>query len=185
VGVARTTANQTEFDGFGQLNRVGNKLPGLIKNRVEKTYANILQGINKALNFVEVENSNAGTRAFPPVAKEPLNDAEFHSFLDPVGCLVHGKELRQAVFRGGIEPSLRKVVWKHILNVYPEGMPGRQRIDYIKSLASQYEELKAEWKSVADMSSSVSTPPAFCSGTAHSRAVALDQVCTRVTELHL
>lgn len=40
----------------------------------------------------------------------------------------------------------RKVVWKHILNVYPDGMTGKERMDYIKKKANEYYALRAEWK---------------------------------------
>lgn len=40
----------------------------------------------------------------------------------------------------------RKVVWKHLLNVYPEGMSGRERMDYIKKKATEYEKLRDTWK---------------------------------------
>lgn len=41
---------------------------------------------------------------------------------------------------------LRKVVWKHILNVYPEGMTGKERMDYIKMKANEYYSLRTRWK---------------------------------------
>ena len=40
----------------------------------------------------------------------------------------------------------RKVVWKHILNVYPEGMTGKERMDYIKRKANEYYALRTRWK---------------------------------------
>lgn len=45
----------------------------------------------------------------------------------------------------GIDPPMRKVVWKHLLGVYPVGMTGRQRIDYMKKKANEYEDLKQTW----------------------------------------
>lgn len=33
-----------------------------------------------------------------------------------------------------------------MLNVYPEGMSGRERMDYIKRKAAEYETLKGTWK---------------------------------------
>lgn len=38
------------------------------------------------------------------------------------------------------------MVWKHILNVYPSGMCGKERMDYIKNKASEYVELRETWK---------------------------------------
>ena len=41
--------------------------------------------------------------------------------MDNVGELVRPRELRIVVYKGGVEPALRKVVWKHLLGVYPQG----------------------------------------------------------------
>lgn len=38
------------------------------------------------------------------------------------------------------------MVWKHILNVYPDGMTGRQRMDYMKEKAAEYCKLRECWK---------------------------------------
>jgi hypothetical protein len=72
-------------------------------------------------------------------------------------------------------------VWKHILNVYPEGMTGRQRLDYVKQLSQQYHhELKHEWQNLVNISSCIATPPAYnsndstaavCRATAYERIV--------------
>jgi hypothetical protein len=40
----------------------------------------------------------------------------------------------------------RKVVWKHILNVYPDGMSGKERMDYMKKKAYEYQALRDCWK---------------------------------------
>lgn len=111
------------------------RLHGLF-NQVGKTI-NLVQ---KAFNFGEDEN----TVTTPP--KPPLSDEYFWRFLDPVGQIINAKELRSYIYFGGIEPSLRKVVWKHILNVYPKGMTGKERMDYIKKKASEYVDLKKIWK---------------------------------------
>ncbi|CAG0913289.1 unnamed protein product [Notodromas monacha] len=144
-----------------------NKLHGIIKTKVERTYNNILQGLNKAFSFVELDPMTVGGIS----VKNPVNDAEFHSFLDAVGCLVKPKELRTAVFRGGIEPSLRKVVWKHILNIYPPGMTGRERMVYVKNLCAQYEMLKAEWITSASFAAAAATPPCIETRNSYERIV--------------
>lgn len=40
----------------------------------------------------------------------------------------------------------RKVVWKHILNVYPQGMSGKERMDYMKKKSYEYETLRDIWR---------------------------------------
>ncbi|CAG4998389.1 unnamed protein product [Parnassius apollo] len=106
---------------------------GLIMNQVEKTF-NI---VSRALNLYEDPNT-------PP--RPPLNDIEFRAFLDAVGQITNTSKLREVIYCGGIEPSLRKVVWKHILNVYPDGMTGKERMDYIKRKANEYYALRSRWK---------------------------------------
>lgn len=116
------------------------KFPGLIMNKVEKT----LNMVQRALGNLAEESSQQNIQ--PP--RPPLTDAEFRRFLDPIGQVIHSKELRAVIYFGGIEPSLRKVVWKHILNVYPDGMSGRERMDYMKRKAQEYQSLRERWKTL-------------------------------------
>jgi hypothetical protein len=78
-----------------------NRLPGLILNQVEKTFS-IVQ---RALNLVEEQQPAISDH--PP--RSPLTDAEFRKFLDPVGQVVQCRDLRMAIYYGGIEASLRYV----------------------------------------------------------------------------
>ncbi|XP_018604455.1 TBC1 domain family member 25 [Scleropages formosus] len=77
--------------------------------------------------------------------KPPLNDAEFHSYLNSQGQLTRPEELRLRIYHGGVEPSLRKVVWRYLLNVYPDGLTGQERMDYMKRKTREYDQLKGEW----------------------------------------
>lgn len=112
------------------------KLPGLIMNQMEKT----LSIMQKAFNLNDEDDYNSG----PP--RSPLSDNEFRTFLDSVGLITQPSDLRRVIFFGGIDPSLRKVVWKHLLHVYPTGMSGRQRMDYMKSKSQEYHRLRSVWK---------------------------------------
>lgn len=106
--------------------------------------------MEKTLNLVQRALGNFGEDSnqttLPPRA--PLTDAEFRKFLDPIGQIIQSKELRAVIYFGGIEPSLRKVVWKHILNIYPEGMSGRERMDYMKRKSQEYINLRDAWKNL-------------------------------------
>ncbi|KAG7477526.1 hypothetical protein MATL_G00070530 [Megalops atlanticus] len=77
--------------------------------------------------------------------KPPLSDAEFHSYLNSQGQLTRPEELRLRIYHGGVEPSLRKVVWRYLLNVYPDGLTGQERMDYMKRKTREYDQLKGEW----------------------------------------
>ncbi|KAF6215397.1 hypothetical protein GE061_010149 [Apolygus lucorum] len=114
-------------------------LQGFILNHVEKTF-NMVQ---RALNLTE-EPQTEPVSGLPP--RSPLMDAEFRQFLDPIGQVVNAQELRSVIYFGGIDPSLRKVVWKHILNVYPNGMSGKERMDYMKIKSNEYYRLRDCWR---------------------------------------
>lgn len=114
-------------------------LPFNFSSQMEKT----LNMVQRALGNLGEESSHQ-QNVHPP--RPPLTDAEFRRFLDPIGQVVHSKDLRAVIYFGGIEPSLRKVVWKHILNVYPEGMSGRERMDYMKRKAQEYQNLRERWR---------------------------------------
>ncbi|XP_077368006.1 TBC1 domain family member 25 isoform X2 [Festucalex cinctus] len=77
--------------------------------------------------------------------KPPLSDTEFHSYLNSQGQLTRPEELRLRIYHGGVEPSLRKVVWRYLLNVYPDGLSGQERMDYMKRKTREYDRLKKEW----------------------------------------
>lgn len=102
---------------------------------MEKTFSMV----TRALNFVEDQTILQPIRA-------PLSDTEFRTFLDSVGQIIHPHTLRNVIYGGGIDPSLRRVVWKHILNVYPDGMTGRERMDYMKRKSSEYYRLRDTWR---------------------------------------
>lgn len=77
---------------------------------------------------------------------QPLDDAEWRAMLDECGRLVSQERLRLVVYQKGVEPSLRPVVWRHLLNVYPDGLTGEERIAYTRSLAIQYQAQKTCWQ---------------------------------------
>ena len=64
--------------------------------------------------------------------KPPMSDMEFHNYLDSAGFMVKPNEFRLSIYQGGIESSLRRVAWRHLLNIFPENMSGRERFDYLK-----------------------------------------------------
>lgn len=136
--------------GAGQ-KYVQNKLPGLIMNQMEKT----LSMVTKALNFVD-------DPMLSQIQRPPLSDNEFRYYCDSVGQIIHQMELRKVIFSGGIDPSLRRVVWKHILNVYPSGLTGKERMDYIKKKSTEYYTLRETWrKAVLEQGTSVSGELAY------------------------
>lgn len=102
---------------------------------MEKTFSIV----SKALNLADDPSA-------PVIQRPPLSDSEFRYYCDSVGQIIHQMELRKVIFSGGIDPSLRRVVWKHILNVYPSGLTGKERMDYIKKKSAEYYNLREKWR---------------------------------------
>lgn len=104
-------------------------------NHMEKTFSLV----SKALNLADDPSA-------PLIQRPPLSDSEFRYYCDSVGQIINQVELRKVIFSGGIDPSLRRVVWKHILNVYPSGLTGKERMDYIKKKSAEYYNLRERWR---------------------------------------
>ena len=75
-----------------------------------------------------------------------LTDAQLKSFMDRVGRVCHFQGLRRAVAAGGVEPSLRRVVWRLLLGVFCSDLSGAERLAFMARCATEYRELKTRWK---------------------------------------
>ncbi|KAH9490643.1 hypothetical protein Btru_052212 [Bulinus truncatus] len=78
--------------------------------------------------------------------KPPMCDMEFKNYLDSEGHMIRPNEFRLSVYQGGIEPSLRRVAWRHLLNIFPINMSGQCRFDYMKRKEEEYRNLREEWR---------------------------------------
>ncbi|KAM4643679.1 TBC1 domain family member 25 isoform 2-T2 [Amazona ochrocephala] len=78
----------------------------------------------------------------PPPPCAPLSDADLRTYLGPGGRLLRPHDLRLHVYHGGVEPGLRKVVWRYLLNVFPPGLSGQERLAHLRRKAGEYTALK-------------------------------------------
>jgi len=108
-----------------------------ILTKMEKTITMMQQALNL--------NGGSNLEFAIGSSTAPLTDSEFTDYRDGVGTLVNIDKFRQRVFQGGLEPSLRRVVWKHLLNVYPDGLTGSERMKYIGKKSDEYRRLKNDW----------------------------------------
>ena len=95
--------------------------------------------------FISSGLKHSDNETFKPV-KPPMSDMEFHNYLDSAGFMVKPNEFRLSIYQGGIEPSLRRVAWRHLLNIYPADMSGRDRFDYMKRKEEEYRKLREQWR---------------------------------------
>ena len=126
----------------GLVTKSSTQAQGFFKRHANTTLPSLTSRFRAALNLelTEQEGLAPETPAGPPVS-----DAMFRSFLNKVGQVVAPREFRLAVYRGGLEPGLRKIAWKHLLNLYPAGLTGGERLAYLKERSRSYTDLKADW----------------------------------------
>lgn len=130
--------NQAGVGLHGLVSKSSNQASGFFKRHYQNTLPGLTNKFRAALNL-DIEERNVEP------CRPPVSDAEFRSFLNKVGQVVAPREFRLAVYRGGLEPGLRKIAWKHLLNVYPAGMTGGERLRYLKEMSQLYTELKSDW----------------------------------------
>ena len=91
---------------------------------------------------------NKITRAFgESIRRGPLKEIEWQCHLDFEGRVLGIDELWARIFQGGgLETSLRKEVWPHLLNVFPPDLTKEERERHLNMKSQVYCHLKAKWK---------------------------------------
>ncbi|CAF4489255.1 unnamed protein product, partial [Rotaria magnacalcarata] len=57
----------------------------------------------------------------------------------------------------GIEPSIRKLIWRHLLNIFPINMTSLERNEYLRDVSIEYEKLKGRWKDMQQQNENIQT----------------------------
>ena len=80
------------------------------------------------------------------VINGPLKELEWRCHLDHDGRVMRTEELWARIFQGGIDASLRREIWKHLLNVFPPDLTEDERERHMMMKAKVYWHLKRAWK---------------------------------------
>lgn len=70
---------------------------------------------------------------------KPIGETDIKKYMDNEARLIYVNEFRRAVYEAGVEPSFRKIVWRHLLNIFPLNQTGVERINYLKYVQMKYE----------------------------------------------
>ncbi|CAF0848812.1 unnamed protein product [Rotaria sp. Silwood1] len=108
---------------------------------VKPTAGKTPSALNKAIKFIDWMYGGRERHG-----SKPVDENDFKKFLDSEGRLIHTNELRQAIYEGGVEPSFRKIIWRHLLNIFPINMTSSERVEYLKDVSIEYEKLKGRWR---------------------------------------
>lgn len=79
---------------------------------------------------------------------EPLNGQQWASHFDADGCIQGVDEIKEIIFRGGVDPALRSEVWKYLLGYYSWDSNMKKRQEERKRKVDDYFRMKLQWKTI-------------------------------------
>ncbi|CAH1995219.1 unnamed protein product [Acanthoscelides obtectus] len=81
--------------------------------------------------------------------QRPLTVEQWRDHLNCDGRIEDVENIKTFVFRGGITPSLRKEVWKFLLDYYPWTSTEAERRALVRSKTDEYYAMKLQWRSIS------------------------------------
>ncbi|XP_060079188.1 TBC1 domain family member 25-like [Ylistrum balloti] len=136
--IAPVDVPQYKVSNLVERNSILGSLTGTISNQVGRTVSHMQRVMGLR---------NEDEQRYRP-SKSPMTDMEFRNYLDSSGHMIKPEEFRISIYQGGVEPSLRRVVWRHLLNIFPIGLSGKERFDYMKRKENEYYKLRDNWRDV-------------------------------------
>ncbi|GAB1598615.1 TBC1 domain family member 15-like isoform X6 [Argonauta hians] len=80
---------------------------------------------------------------------EPLQAHQWTSFLDAEGKVTNVDDVKQIIFRGGVDPTMRVEVWKFLLDYYKWDSTKKSREEERKRKVDDYFKMKLQWKTIS------------------------------------
>ncbi|BFZ09532.1 hypothetical protein BsWGS_12572 [Bradybaena similaris] len=80
---------------------------------------------------------------------DPLGAQQWNSFFDTEGRISKVDELKDIIFRGGVDPAIRGEVWKFLLGFYDWDSTSKQRQEQRKRKVDDYFRMKLQWKTIS------------------------------------
>lgn len=78
-----------------------------------------------------------------------LTTKQWAEFLTEDGRVSDVERVKELIFHGGIEPSLRKDVWKYLLNYYDWNLTAEQCVQLKQRKSQEYFQMKLQWLSMS------------------------------------
>lgn len=90
--------------------------------------------------------------ARPTVTRgSPLSAKQWSEFITEDGRISDVERVKEVIFRGGIEHTLRSEVWKYLLNYYEWDMTTEQKIQHKNRKSQEYYQMKLQWLSMSQI----------------------------------
>lgn len=113
-------------------------LDSLIDDNIHSTQNDGYEMVTK-VDLGPMPNVNRGA----PLKKEDIT-------FDNDGRIMEWEKIRQIIFRGGIEKSLRKFIWKFSLNYFEWDSTEKSRSEKRKKRFDDYYRMKQQWQTISE-----------------------------------
>ncbi|KAL8599061.1 hypothetical protein ACOMHN_006870 [Nucella lapillus] len=84
----------------------------------------------------------------PRPHRGPLDKGQWGQLFDEDGTMAHAEKVKQIIFLGGVDPALRKEVWKFLLGFYSWESTHQERQEERRRKINEYFSIKRQWKTV-------------------------------------
>jgi len=81
---------------------------------------------------------------------EPLCQLDWELHFDESGRIQELDDLKEKIFRGGVEHEIREEVWKFLLDFYPWVSDARQRQELRNRKVEEYHKMKLQWRTISE-----------------------------------
>jgi len=78
----------------------------------------------------------------------PLSEEQFKKMFDKEGRIIDEHAFRKAIFRGGVAPSIRSVVWSFLFGFYPCHSTSKEREAILKQRSARFYAIRRRWQFV-------------------------------------
>lgn len=82
------------------------------------------------------------------ISGPPLNEKQWCEFQTEDGRISDPQRVKEIIFRGGIEESLRPTVWKYLLNYYIWDETTAETAERRRAKSAEYYQMKSQWLSM-------------------------------------
>lgn len=105
---------------------------------------------NSPPTSTESNGSNLPPR--PPVIRgSPLSAKQWNEFMSEDGRISDAERVKEVIFRGGVDESIRCEVWKFLLGYFDWDMTAEQRIQHRNRKSQEYYQMKLQWLSMSQI----------------------------------
>ncbi|XP_018326722.1 TBC1 domain family member 15 isoform X2 [Agrilus planipennis] len=143
---------ETTMEAFSKLTDIVYRGPEhrYMDDEVNELLNRSLEGVDYSLSTQYEYVPKLPERKEPPRGT-PLTIEQWKTLQDNEGRIEDVEPIKAIIFRGGIDPALRKEVWKYLLDYYPWNSTHEERSKIIEKKKAEYYTMKRQWSTMSQI----------------------------------